>query len=132
MTPRCLGAVTRTNNTTVASDRPRPSLGGAASGNTAFTSVSAASAATFASVIGPPRRHLAAPVAQPGMPVPTHQGRKWTVLADIKTVKPNHTREERSAFVLKDLGVPPTSLAAAFVLHVDQMFLISLRDEATY
>ena len=66
------------------------------------------------------------------MPVPTHQGRKWTVLADIKTVKPNHTREERSAFVLKDLGVPPTSLAAAFVLHVDQMFLISLRDEATY
>ena len=133
MPPRCLGAVTRTTNTTVASDRPRLSLGGATSSHTAFTSASvASSAATFASVIGPPRRHLAPPVAQPGMPVPTHQGRKWTVLADIKTIKPNHTREERSAFVLKDLGVPPTSLAAAYVLHVDQMFLISLRDEATY
>ena len=86
----------------------------------------------FASVTGPPCRRLAPPVAQLGMPVPTHQGRKWTVLADIKTVKPNHTREERTTFVLKDLEVPPTSLAAAYVLHVDQMFLISLRDEATY
>ena len=66
------------------------------------------------------------------MPVPTHQGRKWTVLADIKTVKPNHTREEKAAFVLKDLGVPPTSIAAAYVLHVDQLFLISLRDGAAY
>ena len=35
------------------------------------------------------------------------------VLADIKTVKPNLTREERSTCVIKDLGVPPTSLAAA-------------------
>ena len=38
---------------------------------------------------------------------------QWTVLADIKTVKPNFTREERSTCVIKDLGVPPTSLAAA-------------------
>ena len=122
--PRCLGAVTRTTNTTGASARPRRSLGGSGSGPS--------SAATFASVTGPPRRPLAPLAAQPGMPVPTHQGRKWTVLADIKTVKPNHTREERAAFVLKDLGVPPTSIAAAYVLHVDQLFLISLRDEAAY
>ena len=126
--PRCMGAVTRTTNTntntstTANSGRPRPSLGDSV----------ASSVPSFASVTAPPRRPLVPLAAQPGMPVPTHQGRKWTVLADIKTVKPNHTREERTAFVLRDLGVHPTSIAAAYVLHVDQLFLISLRDEAAY
>ena len=94
---------------------------------------------TYAKVGGPSRtgangfRRVAPHIAaQPGMPVPTHQGRKWTVLADIKPVHPNHTRDERAQFVLRDLGAPPTSLLQAYVLHVDQLLLISFRDEAAY
>ena len=105
MPPRCLGAVTRTTNNTVASERPRFSLGGTASGQTAFTSASTASSAPrFTSVTGPPSRRMAQWHSR---------ACQWTVLADIKTVKPNLTREERSTCVIKDLGVPPTSLAAA-------------------
>ena len=151
--PRCLGAVSRTNTavTTALGRQPLVSAaaGAAAGGNATQPPVSVAvsSAAsapsalgrTYAKVGGPSRtgangfRRVAPHIAaQPGMPVPTHQGRKWTVLADIKPVRPNHTREERAQFVLRDLGAPPTSLLQAYVLHVDQLLLISFRDEAAY
>ena len=151
--PRCLGAVSRTNTavTTALGRQPLVSAaaGAAAGGNATRPPVSVAvsSAAsapsalgrTYAEVGGPSRtgangfRRVAPHIAaQPGMPVPTHQGRKWTVLADIKPVRPNHTRDERAQFVLRDLGAPPTSLLQAYVLHVDQLLLISFRDEAAY
>lgn len=55
-----------------------------------------------------------------------------SLLVDLKTVRPTHTKVERADFVLKDLGIPAQEVLSIFVDHVTQLLILTIESEEVF
>ncbi len=56
----------------------------------------------------------------------------FSLLVDLKAVRPNSTKQERYDFVIKDLGVPAGEVLSIFPDHITQQVVLTLDTEEMY
>jgi hypothetical protein len=75
------------------------------------------------------RRPVAGPARPVALPIPTHGHSPKTVLIDLQAAKPTANRDDRSRFVLFQLGVDPQAVTSLFVEPVTQLYAVTFNQQ---
>ncbi len=73
------------------------------------------------------------PAAQPApLPIPTHGHNPLTVLIDLQSAKATANHDDRSRFVLLQLGVDPQAVTSLFVEPVTQLYAVTFNSQEAF
>ena len=87
---------------------------------------------TYAAKVAGGNRRPPAQAVQVQLPIPTHGHSPLTVLIDLQAAKPTANRDDRSRFVLNQLGVDPLMVASLFVEPVTQLYSVTFSAKTAF
>ncbi len=77
-------------------------------------------------------RKQRAPQAQQVLPIPTHGHSLLTVLIDLQSEKAKANRDDRSRFVLLQLGVDPLVVTSLYVEPATQLYAVTFNQQDVF
>jgi hypothetical protein len=70
--------------------------------------------------------------AQPVLPIPTHGRSPLTVLIDLQSARATANRDDRSRFVLLQLGIDPLVVTSLYVEPVTQLYAVTFSQQDVF